>query len=138
MDSQLISVIMPCFNAQAFVEQAVRSVLEQSLEDQNVSIDTSRVDKLIELACNGAEWWKNSGFLRRQRIQNQFFPDGIEWVNELKAFRTQKINVYLKPIPMLVGNTENAHPPSADGRNTGGGMCYEFRTYQKHWELLTA
>ena len=40
MDNQLISVIMPCYNAQAFVEQAVQSVLEQ----QHVSVELIVVD----------------------------------------------------------------------------------------------
>ena len=40
MDSQLISVIMPCYNAQAFVEQAVQSVLEQ----KHVSVELIAVD----------------------------------------------------------------------------------------------
>ena len=40
MDCQLISVIMPCYNAQAFVEQAVQSVLEQ----KHVSVELIAVD----------------------------------------------------------------------------------------------
>ena len=40
MDSKLITVIMPCYNARAFVEQAVQSVLEQ----KHVSLELIAVD----------------------------------------------------------------------------------------------
>ncbi len=40
MDTQLISVIMPCYNAREFVEQAVQSVLEQ----KHVSVELIVVD----------------------------------------------------------------------------------------------
>lgn len=52
----LVSVIMPAYNAEAFVEEAVRSVIAQTLEDwELIVIDDCSKDRTYDIVCSLAQ-----------------------------------------------------------------------------------
>jgi glycosyltransferase involved in cell wall biosynthesis len=50
MRSPLVSIIMPCYNSEAFVDEAIRSVLRQTLQDfELIVIDDGSTDRSAEI-----------------------------------------------------------------------------------------
>jgi hypothetical protein len=45
--------------------------------------------------------WRNSTYIRKQRIQNLLFPDGINYSRKNDDYRTLKINLLFFVIPYL-------------------------------------
>jgi len=50
--------------------------------------------------------WRNSTYIRKQRIQNLLFPEGINYSRKNDDYRTSKINLLFSVIPYLTGLAE--------------------------------
>ena len=65
------------------------------------------VEKCLKLALNLPLLWKKSNYVRKRRIQNLVFPEGIFYNRKKDDYRTGRINLLFSAIPCLVGLTED-------------------------------
>ena len=61
------------------------------------------VDKCMRIALDLPSMWRNSTYIRKQRIQNLLFPEGINYSRKNDDYRTMKINLLFSVIPYLTG-----------------------------------
>jgi hypothetical protein len=61
------------------------------------------VDKCMRIALDLPSMWRNSTYIRKQRIQNLLFPEGINYSRKNDDYRTLKINLLFSVIPYLTG-----------------------------------
>jgi ABC-type phosphate transport system auxiliary subunit len=59
------------------------------------------VDKCMRIVLDLPSMWRNSTYIRKQRIQNLLFPDGINYSRKNDDYRTLKINLLFFVIPYL-------------------------------------
>ncbi|MBP6089718.1 MAG: recombinase family protein [Crocinitomicaceae bacterium] len=64
------------------------------------------VDKCMRIALDLPSMWRNSTYIRKQRIQNLLFPEGINYSRKNDDYRTLKINLLFSVIPYLTGLAE--------------------------------
>ncbi len=64
------------------------------------------VDKCMRIVLDLPSMWRNSTYIRKQRIQNLLFPEGINYSRKNDDYRTLKINLLFSVIPYFTGFAE--------------------------------